>query len=233
MSRDFFHNTEEEFDESKHLSSREIWEGIAKNLMAFFNDIMYRFEIGCHQKIEGAAGTIKHGQEMGLLDDNDVKKIEGEVKILAGKLEAIKEYDSIYLDEEGAWADKDKNPKKFLECRKRLTWEQEKMVGIFKEEFLSEILKIFKELVDSTAAGQLLNKFESGFINRDGGILPVRKGTGAPKNSSKEIHPEFLRTLNESSLGANVLSEGFFKLLKQEREIIDERLYGGKKERHY
>lgn len=233
MSRDFFIKTEEEFDESRHLSSREIWEGISKNLMAFFNETMYRFEIGCRQKIEGAVGTIKHGQEMGLLDDNDVKRIKGEVKILESKLAAVKEYDSIYLDEEGALADKDKNPKKFLECRKRLTWEQEKMVGIFKEEFLGEILKIFKELVDSMAAGKLLNKFENSFIDRDGGILPVRKGTGVTKDSHKEIHPEFIRTLNESTLGVNVLSEGFFKLLKQEREIIDDRLYGGKKDKPY
>lgn len=225
MSRDFFNNTEAEFDEGRHLSSREVWEGLAKHLLVNFNDIISRIELDYQLRLLGFAEAEMNTKEMGT--NLDPRAVKAEKEVIDQKLKLIHEYERVALAEQEAMAFRNKKPKEFLEKRKGLTWEQEKMVGAFKDEIIEEILGAFKKLAGS--GSQELSKIETHFEAGDGGILPTRKET----KMTKEIHPEFLRTLNESSLGANVLNEGFFKLLKQEREIIDDRLCGGKKERPY
>lgn len=225
MSGEFFNNTEQEFDENRHLSSREIWEGLAKHLLANFNDIISRIELDCQLRLLGLAEAEINAKEMGTNLDPQIVKAEKEA--IDQKLKLIHEYERAALAEQEAMAFRNKKPKDFLEKRKGLTWEQEKMVKAFKDEIIEEILGAFKKLAGS--GSQELSKIETHFEAGDGGILPTHK----EMKMVKKIHPEFIRTLNESSLGANVLNEGLFKLLKQEREIIDDRLYGGKKEKPY
>ena len=227
MSRDgeFFNNVEE-FDESRHLSSREIWDGLAKDLIGHFGDIVFEIKIKYEQEAERLANIKAVRKERGISnDDNTV--IDARKEAARGQVKILEEYKRTQMAEQEAMAMRKRDSKSFLEKRRELTWKQEEMVKIFKEDFLKEIYNIFEKL--ALGGEGELRKIETQFAAADGGILPIKK----LDDKNRQVHPDFARQVDQSSLGANVLSEGFFKLLKQEREIIDERLYGGKKDRPY
>ena len=228
MPRDFFNQTETEFDESKHISSREIWEGLAKHLVANFEDIVSKIVKDNTRELTGLE-NMEEARKLGLEMPEGFNAAESRQKIetIKKELEALKEYGILSLEEDAARIDRKKDPKFFLEKRKELIGAQEELIKMFKEDFINEALAEFKKL--AAYGGKELKEAEDHFAILDGGILPYKP---RPPKQQKEIHPEFIRTLNESLLGANVLNEGLAKLWKEEKEIIDERLHS-KKEKPY
>ena len=192
MSREFW--SENEFDEEKHLTAREVWETLGKYFIIHFDDITAGVDIAAteeRRRVKDEVGGYKSGAEqMGLPPASKEKMKEWADRDAAAKkiLDLVKEYEDARLAEEEARTVSQKDFNHFLIARRDVLTLQQKIVQIFRPYFAERVLEFYDKLQDGTLKQV---KTEEAFREYDAGILPVKPAL----RKEKQVPPDFAKSI--------------------------------------